>query len=162
MLESELPFPQVGNPELIDQRIANRPRVTWVPLLETLLYKRAIARNIRSRGLKVIERGMRGSVGEVVVDAQILTIIDLVIHAESELVLIVRLGRDSLIPTSRQIRRREVLLHQVQGHRIHTRRWNERSRENRTPWDVRQVVVTWVRHRRYARDRRYKIGRAHV
>src|SRR5450755_1312199 len=136
MLESQLPFPQVCNPELIDERIADCPGVAWVPLLKTLLYDRAKARNVRSRSLEVVERRMRGSVGEIIVDAQILSIIDLVIHAERELVLIVSLGRNTLICTARYVCWRWQILQQVPGHRVHARRGNEGAREHRIPGDI--------------------------
>ena len=68
-----------------------------IELLITRTHVGAEARNICSRGLEVIERLKIRIVGEVVVEAEILARVNVVIEAESELVLCIGAGRYGLI-----------------------------------------------------------------
>src|ERR1035437_7629057 len=97
MLEGQLPFAHVGKTELVDQGIADGPSMAGVELLVARAHVRTESRDVRSRGLKVVEGLKVLVVGVVVVEAEVLVVVDVVVQTQRELVLIVGARGNGLI-----------------------------------------------------------------
>ena len=93
MLEGPLSFPIVVKAELVDRAITDRPSMTDVVLLESFVRDRSKTRHIRARRLELRKRRDDVMVVEVIVEAEILSIIDAVIKLDRKLISAIRLNR---------------------------------------------------------------------
>src|SRR5579871_5204561 len=97
MLERQLPFAHVRDSSFIHQRVADRPGVARIVLLASGSNLGTETRNVGARCLEVVEGLKLVIVGVVIVEAEILTRVNVVVEADSELILPLGLHRYRLI-----------------------------------------------------------------
>ena len=85
-MKNALPLAHIREPEFVHDRVAHGPGMTQVPLLKPLLRGISKTRDVRACRLKGIEGFDTVLVGEVVVSAELLLLIDMVIKPESRLI----------------------------------------------------------------------------
>src|SRR5271166_2411518 len=97
MLERKLTFTHVGKARFVDQRIADGPGVAGIVLLVSRSNLCAEAWHVRAGSLEIVKRLKLVVVGEIVIEAEILMIVDVMVESKSELIRIVETGGNRLV-----------------------------------------------------------------
>src|ERR1700733_11900089 len=112
MLEGQLAFAHISEASFIDQRIADGPGMAGIELLIAGADIGSESRNIRAGCLEIVEGLKIRVIGEVIIKAETLPLINMMVEAEGELILGIGADWHSLIGHSiRTIGRRHEAQH---------------------------------------------------